>query len=83
MLLQTNWGCSRLQVEIKYFAEHGGRDGRTEPEKSHTKKWERHETKEQIRGLSNSREIPVKIEVHEFYGMVSELERKIKDFKGK
>ena len=26
----TNWGCFCLPVKIKYFAEHGGRDGKVE-----------------------------------------------------
>ena len=38
--------------------------------------------KEQVKGSSYGMEIPVKVEVYEFYGKVSELERKRKDLGG-
>lgn len=50
--------------------------------KSLSGKWERHETKQHMKGLSGSREVLFEVEVHEFYGIERYLSWKGKEING-
>lgn len=65
MLPQTTWRCSCLEVQIKYFAERGGRDNRESLGRVILGNC-LHETKKHIKGLSDSREIPVRLKFMNF-----------------